>query len=269
MEKITKFLSQNMWQILIAIAIFVLGIALAKIIRRIAKRLMKRANFEKSVINFLAQVIYFFLVFIVIISTLNQLNVPTGSLLASLGAIGLAIGLAVKDSLSNFAAGIILLVFKPFKVDDFIDINGHKGTVLSINIMSTEIMTKDNKRVFIPNSTFTANSIVNYSCNENRRIQLIVDIAYDTDHRKAMEILRNIFLKDERILNRENVEIGLLNFAASSVQIVCYPEFKTEDYWSVYYDTLEQIKLEFDEKGIEIPFTNQTIHIKNIEEVAR
>ncbi len=269
MEKIIKYFTENMWQFIIAIAIFVLGIAIAKIIRGVAKKLMKKANFEKSAINFLAQIIYFFLVFIVIISTLHQLGIPTGSLLTSLGVIGLAIGLAVKDSLSNFAAGIILLVFKPFKVDDFIDIQSHKGTVLSINIMTTEIMTKDNKRIFIPNSTFTANSIINYTCNENRRIQLIVDIAYDADHRKAMEILKNIFLKDERILNRENVEIGLFNFAASSVQIVCYPEFKTEDYWQVYYDTLEQIKLEFDANGIEIPFTNQTIHIKNIDEVVR
>ncbi len=265
MENIKLFFNNNLTTILFAISIFVIGFALAKFIKKISIKIMVKASFEKSVVNFLSQVIYILSLTIVIIATLAKLGAPTHSLLAVLSTFGLAIGLAIKDTISNFASGIILLIFKPFKVDDYININTKEGTVLAINIMTTEIMTKDNKKIFIPNSMFTQNTITNFSCNKNRKIQLIVDIAYDADHKKAMKILKEIFLKDERIINRDNVEIGLFNFAASSVQIVCYPEFKTEDYWPVYYHLLEEIKLGFDKNGIEIPFTNQTIHVKNID----
>ncbi len=269
MEKAMKYLGENSTTILVSIGMVIGGLILAKVIRTLSKRVMAKAKIDRTVINFLSQVLYVILIVIILISTLNYLGAPTASLIAMIGALGIAVGLALKDTLANFAAGIIILIFKPFKADDLIDVNNFKGTVHVINIMSTEIITRDNKKIFIPNSVFTDHSIINYSSNKNRKIQLIVDIAYDADHQKAIEILKNIFSKDKRIVNNNDLEIGLFNFAASSVQIVCYPEFKTENYWPVYYDTLEQIKLEFDKNGIEIPFTNQTIHIKNIEEVTR
>ncbi len=263
MEKLSMFLKENYQTILMAITILVIGTILAKILKNASVKFMKKAKIERAAISFLSQILYAFLIFIVCINFLNSLGIPTTSLMASIGAIGLAIGLSIKDSFSNFAAGIILLIFKPFKADEYIEICGNEGVVKAIHIMNTEIINKENKVIIIPNSTFTNNSIINYSANNIRKIKLILDIAYDTDHKKAIEILRDIFDKNKNVLNNKEIEIGLFNFASSSVQIIAYPEVTTKDYWKSYYSIMDQIKIEFDRNNIEIPFTNQTIHIKS------
>jgi small conductance mechanosensitive channel len=177
------------------------------------------------------------------------------------GAAGLAVGLSLQDSLKNFAAGVMMIVFRPFKVGDFIEAGGTSGVVETINIFSTTMRTGDNREVIVPNGTIYGGTIVNYSARDTRRIDMTFGIGYEDDIRRAKDIMQRILEEDDRVLKDPEPTIGLSELADSSVDFVVRPWVKTADYWSVRFDLNERIKLAFDENGISIPFPQMHVHL--------
>ena len=205
------------------------------------------------------------LFFIVIVAAISHLGFNTTSLVAIVGAAGLAIGLALQGSLSNFASGVLLIVFKPFKSGDFIEVAGVAGMVEQILIFSTQLRTGDNKTVIIPNGAITSGTITNYSTKATRRIDLIIGVSYQADLAKTKALLLAIASADERVLKDQTVTVGVSALADSSVNFVVRPWVNSEDYWPTYYDLLEKIKTELDAAGIEIPFPQLSIHMNKEE----
>ena len=197
-----------------------------------------------------------------VLMALSQIGVQTTSFIAILGAAGLAVGLALQGSLSNFASGILIILFRPFKSGDFIDAGGVSGTVDKIEIFQTIMKTPDNKKVIIPNAQITGSAITNYSAEPTRRVDLLIGISYDSDLRKAKALLEDIVKQDSRILATPAPVIAVAALADSSVNIHLRPWVNAADYWAVYWDTLEKVKLTFDEQGIGIPFPQMDLHIK-------
>jgi small conductance mechanosensitive channel len=192
---------------------------------------------------------------------LEKLDIKTTSFIAILGAAGLAIGLALQGSLANFAAGVLMIIFKPFKVDDFIEAGGVMGSVIEIGIFTTVLKSPDNKKVIVPNAHVTGGNITNFNANGTRRIEIIAGISYDDDIDKAKAILNDLVASDDRILKDPAPQIALSEMADSSVNFVVRPWVNAADYWDVYFGTTETIKKKFDEAGITIPFPQRDVHI--------
>jgi small conductance mechanosensitive channel len=244
---------------LIALAILLLGLWAVKIVVGISRRLMNKAGADPMLSSFLGSILKGLLLIAVFIATLDQLGVQTTSLIAVLGAAGLAVGLALQGSLSNFAAGVMLIVFKPFRVGDFVEAGGSAGTVEAIRIFSTLITSPDNREITIPNGQIYNGLIVNVTARDKRRIDLVIGISYDDDIRKAKEIVENILKSDERVLDDPAPSVGVMDLADSSVNLYVRPWTKKEDYWSTRGDLLERIKAEYDSNGISIPFPQREI----------
>ena len=204
---------------------------------------------------------YIALLVFVVLAALGQLGIQTTSFIAVIGAAGLAIGLALQGSLSNFAAGFLMIIFRPFKVGDYIEGAGVAGTVETIHIFTTQLLTPDNKTVIIPNASLTADNITNYSAKGTRRVDFVFGIGYGDDIDKAKKIMADILAKDERIFKDPVPKIALVELADSSVNFVVRPWVKVEDYWDVYFDTTENIKKSFDAEGISIPFPQHDVHV--------
>ena len=200
----------------------------------------------------------------VIIASLNRLGVNTTSLVALLGAAGLAIGLSLQDSLKNFAAGVMIILFKPFKLGDFVEAGGATGVVENISIFSTKFKTGDNKEVIVSNGNIYGGMIVNYTAKETRRIDMVIGIGYNDDIKKAKNIITEILDADERILLDPAPSVSIGELGDSSVNFNVRPWVKTEDYWAVRSDTLEKIKLAFDENGISIPYPQMDVHLDEV-----
>jgi small conductance mechanosensitive channel len=247
--------------IIFALLIFVIGRMVAKIIVSVTKRLLKRANMDVMLVNFVCSILSTALLLFVIIASLDQLGVDTTSLIALLGAAGLAVGLALQNSLQNFAAGVMLIVFKPFKSGDFVEAAGVSGTIEKIGIFSTTMKTGDNREIIMPNGKIYGDTITNYSAKDTRRIDMVFGIGYDDDIRKARDILRNLVDKDERILKEPEVKIAVSELADSSVNFIVRPWVKSGDYWPVKFDLTENVKLAFDENDISIPFPQVQMHV--------
>ena len=239
----------------------VIGWLVAKFLRGVFRRVLDKANVEKTLISFLTNVFYMALLTLVVITALGKLGVPTGSFIAVIGAAGLAIGFALQGSLGNFAAGVMLIIFRPFKVGDYIEAAGTSGTVEGIQVFASTLRTPDNKTITIPNSAITAGNITNYSTKPMRRVDLIFGISYGDDIKKAKGILDGILTKDHRVLEDPEPTIAVAELADSSVNIVVRPWVKTEDYWGVFFDITEAVKLEFDAQGISIPYPQQDVHM--------
>lgn len=249
--------------ILSALIIFVIGRLIAKgLISWLSKQLEKSAM-ERTLISFIGNILYATLLIIVIIAALNQLGIDTTSLLAVFAAASLAVGLALKDSLSNFASGVLLILFRPFKQGDFIEAGGTAGIVEQINIFNTIMRTGDNREVIVPNSQVYGGTIVNYSARETRRIDLIFGIGYDDDIRQAKALFEEIIKADQRILTEPECTIAVSELADHSVNFVIRPWVKSEDYWAVRFALLENLKLKCDETGISIPYPQRDVHIYN------
>jgi len=201
------------------------------------------------------------LMLVVVVIALDQLGVDTTSLVALVGAAGLAVGLALKDSLQNFAAGVMLVLFRPFKNGDFVEVSGVSGVVEKITIFSTLIRTGDNKEVIVPNGGIYSGTIVNYSARDTRRIDLVVGVDYGCDVREAKRILEDILASNPLILKDPEPVVALAELADSSVNFNVRPWVKTDDYWGVRAEVLEQVKLTLDEKGIGIPFPQMDVHV--------
>lgn len=197
----------------------------------------------------------------IIIAALATLGVQTTSFIAVIGAAGLAIGFALQGSLSNFAAGVMIIIFRPFKVGDYVEVGGASGTVEAIHIFSTIVNTPDNKKIIIPNSRVSGDTITNYSANDIRRVDLVVGVSYGDDIRKAKQILEKILSEEQRILKDPPFTIGVMELGDSSVNFAVRPWVKTSDYWAVYFDLTERVKTTFDENGISIPFPQRDIHL--------
>jgi small conductance mechanosensitive channel len=247
--------------IILALAVFIIGRWLANMIVRGVKRLMKKANMDEALIGFLSSILNAVLLVVVVIAALEQLGVNTTSVLAVFAAAGLAVGLALKDSLSNFSAGVMLIIFKPFKVDDFIEAAGILGVVEVIRIFNTQLRTGDNREIIVPNAQIYSGIITNFSAREQRRIDLVIGIGYEDDIRAAKQILEGILQIEDRILKDPAPVILVSELGESSVDLAVRPWVNSADYWNVRSDLLETIKREFDAKGISIPYPQRDVHM--------
>jgi small conductance mechanosensitive channel len=244
-----------------ALLIFLIGKWIARKITNVLIRLMTVRAVDVTLIKFLEGILYYALLASVVIAAAGQLGIKTTSFLAVLGAASLAIGLALKDSLANFSSGVMLILFRPFKVGDVVTIGGESGTVEAISVFSTILNTGDNQKKIIPNGAISNATITNITANPTRRVDLVVGIGYDDDIRKAKATLEEIMSADSRILQSPAAVVAVSALGASSVDLVVRPWVKTEDYWDVYYSLNEKIKLTFDEKGITFPYPQQDVHL--------
>ena len=251
--------------VLIALVIFIIGRILAKWVAAVARKAMLKAGIEQTLVRFLNKLIYYVLLAVVVIAAADQVGIKTTSFIAILGAAGLAVGLALKDSLANFASGVMLILFQLFKVGDAISTAGVTDKVFQIDIFSTIIMTPDNQKVIVPNSSITSGVITNITAEPTRRIDLTIGIGYDDDITQAKKVLKNLVDADTRILKDPAPAIGVVELADSSVNLIVRPWVKTGDYWDVRLDLTEKIKLTFDKEGISFPYPQQEVHMRQVD----
>ncbi len=250
--------------IAVAIAIFIVGKIAAKWFTKfIIKALEKSNNVDETLTKFLSSVLYGIMIVVVALAALSQAGVQTTSFIAILGAVGLAIGLAFKDTLSNISAGVMLMIFRPIKVGEYVEAGGTAGTIEEINIFNTILKTPDNKMIIVANANVIGSNIINYSRKETRRVDITFGIGYDDDLKKAKVLLENILSEDERILMDPKPFVAVSELADNSVNFVTRSWVKSGDYWGVYFDTIEKVKLAFDENGISIPYPQMDIHTKS------
>lgn len=254
------------WQVLIAIIILVLGRYAAKYLSRFSERLMEKGKMDHTLSRFLSGITYYVAMIVVVIAGLNQLGIETTSIVAVLATAGLAVGLALKDSLSNFAAGVMIITFRPFVIGNFIEAGGVTGIVESIGIFTTQLATLDNKSIIVPNSSIIGTSITNYSAKDTRRVDLVIGVSYGSDIKKVKDILAEIADNDPKVLQDPIYTVAVGELADSSVNFVYRLWVKSDDYWDVYFGTLETVKLRFDAEGIEIPFRQLDVHMKQSEQ---
>ncbi len=252
--------TQWLISIAFAIAIVVVGRIVVKWLVKLIRKLMVRSDLDPILVNFASSIANAVLLLFVFIAALDQLGVNTTSLIALLGAAGLAIGLALQGSLQNFAAGVMMIVFRPFKLGDFIEAGGVTGVVEQISIFSTKMNTVDNREIIIPNGQIYAGAITNYSAKDTRRIDMVFGIGYDDDMLKAKKIMEDILTKHELVLDNPESVVAVAELADSSVNFNVRPWVNSDDYWDVRADLIEQIKLAFDKKGISIPYPQMDIH---------
>ncbi len=248
-------------KVIAALIILTVGYLAARTIRAVVRRLMARARVEKTLVSFVSNLTYMLLLAFVAIAALEKLGVNTTSFAALIAAAGLAIGLALQGSLGNFASGFLIILLRPLNVGDYVEAAGIAGTVEAIKVFATELRTPDNKLIIVPNSEITSSSITNYSAKKTRRVDMVFGVGYDDDLRKAKEILQRIVDDDPRVLEDPAPVVAVSELADSSVNFVVRPWVARDDYWKVYWDTTEKVKLELDAHGISIPFPQQDVHL--------
>jgi small conductance mechanosensitive channel len=246
-----------------AIIVLILGFWITNIVTRILVKIMNKRNVEPSLVSFVKSFLRISLKILIIVTVLGMIGVAMTSFIAILGAAGLAVGLALQGSLANFAGGVLILIFKPFKVGEFIEAQGFMGTVSEIQIFNTILLTIDNKRIVIPNGNLSNNVLTNFSSQETRRVEWTFGVAYGTDYDKTEQIIMDVLKNDQRILSEPEPFIALKEMADSSVNIVARVWTKLEDFWPVYWEINKNIYKAFNEKGIEIPFPQVDVHMKN------
>ena len=247
--------------VITATVIFFLGRWIAIQLKTFLVSVMERKGIDAMLVSFTGNVAYIAMIVFVIITALGHLGIQTTSFVAIIGAAGLAIALSLQSSLANFASGVMIILFRPFKTGDFVEAGGVSGVVEGIQIFSTQMKTGDNKSIIVPNASITGGNITNYSAKEERRVDMIFGIGYDDDLKKAKDILLELVNKDERILKEPATVIAVGELGDSSVNLICRPWVKTGDYWAVYWDMTEAVKLRFDKEGISIPYPQQDVHM--------
>ncbi len=247
--------------ILKAAAILIIGWIVVKILAAVVRRILLRNRTDDTLTKFLVSLTKIVLLAFVVIAAIDALGVHTTSFVAIIGAAGLAIGFALQGSLANFAAGVMLMVFRPFKSGDYVEAGGTNGVIEAVEIFNTILNTPDNKRVIVPNGKITSDKIINYSAMEKRRVDLAFGIGYGDDIKKAKATLERILSEDERILEDPAPTVAVLELGDSSVNLVVRPWVKTLDYWNVYFAITEKVKLTFDQEGISIPFPQHDVHL--------
>jgi len=254
--------------VVFALLIWFIGRKVVKIIISVVDSIFVKAEVETVLSDFLRSIIATLLTAFLAIAALEQLGVPTTSLVAIFGAAGLAVGLSMQDSLKNFAAGVLIIINSPFKAGDFIEVAGVSGVVEKVSVFSTVIRTGDNREVIVPNGNIYGDVIVNYSARDTRRIDLVIGIGYEDDIKKTKEVLTKILEAEKRILKDPAFGIALGDLADSSVNFNVRPWVNSADYWAVRSDLLETIKLTFDAEGISIPYPQQDIHVKEFKQTS-
>lgn len=248
-------------RIVTALVIFYIGRIVVSAVVSFAQKLMLKQRLDETLIIFAVSILRTLLLLFVIIAALSQLGIDTTSLIALVGAAGLAIGLSLQSSLSNFAAGVMLIVFRPFVKGNFVEAGNAMGTVDKVNIFTTTMITPDNKEVIVPNGAIMSGTITNFSAKPTRRVDMTFGISYDDDLRLAREILQDIVSSDPRVLSTPAPAVMVGALADSSVNFLVRPWVNSADYWPVFWDTTEKVKLRFDEAGITIPFPQREVHI--------
>lgn len=254
--------------IVAAIAIIIIGMIIARIISNAANRVMRARHIDATVADFLSALVRYGIIAFTLIAALGRVGVQTASVIAVLGAAGLAIGLALQGSLSNLAAGVLLVTFRPFRSGEYVDLGGVAGTVLQVQIFSTTMRTVDGRIVVIPNGKIIANNIINFSREPVRRNEFIISVAYDSDIDQVKQLLTNIIESDDRILKDREKTVRLNELGASSVNFVVRVWSNSSDLQSVYWDVLERIKRDFDANGVSFPYPQMDVNFKRVKEQA-
>lgn len=248
-----------------AIVVWIIGSFVIKKLLKAFDRILEKKETDASLRPFLKSIVGILLKVLLVISVLSMIGVAMTSFIAILGAAGLAIGMALSGTLQNFAGGVMILLFKPFKIGDFIDAQGHKGTVKEIQIFNTILTDLDNKTIIIPNGGLSTNSMVNYSTEPTRRVDISVGIAYGEDVKKSREVLMELGKSDKRVLADPPPFIGVTELADSSVNLTFRIWVKGEDYWGVYFDMNENVYNAFNQSGVQIPFPQMDVHLQKSE----
>ena len=249
--------------VLLAILTLLIGLWIIKILRKGFNKAMEKADLEVSLMKFLSSLVSILLQVLLLISVVSMLGVQMTSFIALLGAAGLAVGLALQGSLANFAGGVLILLFKPFKVGDFIDAQGYMGTVNAIQVFNTVLKTPDNKTIIIPNGDLSNGSVTNFTTEGRRRVDWVFGIGYDDDLKKAKDILNDLIKQDSRILGDPEPMVVVSELGDSSVNFTVRVWVNSSDYWGVYFAMQENVKLTFDAQGISIPFPQRDVHVYN------
>ena len=247
--------------VVIALAIFYFGKMVISLVVRGIRKVMQRQEVDKTLETFVCNLVRMVLLVIVIIAAIGQLGIQTTSFIAIFGAAGLAVGLALQGSLSNFAAGVLIVLFRPYRVGDFIEAAGISGVVEQVQILTTILKTGDNKQIIVPNGQIMDSIITNYSANDKRRVDMVVGVSYDDDLDKVRSTIEELIAAEERVLEEPACTIAVSALADSSVNFVVRPWVKTADYWGVMFDLTEAIKKRFDKEGISFPFPQQDVHL--------
>jgi small conductance mechanosensitive channel len=254
--------------IVAAIAIIIVGMIVARIVSNAINRVMVARNIDATVADFLSALVRYGIIAFTLIAALGRVGVQTASVIAVLGAAGLAIGLALQGSLSNLAAGVLLVTFRPFRAGEYVDLGGIAGTVLNVQIFSTTLRTVDGKIVVVPNGKIIAGNIINFSREPVRRNEFLIGVAYDSDIDKVKQILTDIITSDERVLKDREITVRLNEFGPSAINFVVRAWSNSGDLQNVYWDVLERIKREFDAQGISFPYPQMDVNFKRVKEAA-
>jgi small conductance mechanosensitive channel len=273
MEEIKAFLTDSnlletvtsgVINLIVAVIIFLVGKWLAKRVQSTLEALLRKRNVEDVLVDFLGTISSVMVIIVATVAALDQIGIPAASFLAIIGAAGLAIGLALKDSLSNFASGVMLVLFRPFAKDDFIEAGGVTGTVNEIHLVSTLLTTPDNKLITVPNALMFTGTITNYSAKDTRRVDMAIGVGYNDDLKVAAEVLQRICDNHPMVLKEPAAKIFINNLGDSSVDFVVRPWSKSEDYWTVLADILETAKVELEAAGCNIPYPQTDVHIHQV-----
>jgi small conductance mechanosensitive channel len=248
-------------KVLIALLILFFGRLIAKLVTKIVGRFMERSKIDHTIVRFVCNLVYVALIAFIIIAALGQLGIQTASFIAVVGAAGLAIGLALQGSLANFAAGFLMIIFKPFKVGDYIEGGGVAGTVEEISIFTTILASPDNKTIIVPNAKLTEDNIVNWTVKGTRRMDLTMGIGYGDNIDKARQVIKDVLAEETRLLSTPEPLVAVVELGDSSVNFVVRPWVKPSDYWDVYFTLTEKLKKAFDANDISIPFPQRDVHI--------
>ncbi|MFN2200234.1 MAG: mechanosensitive ion channel family protein [Anaerolineae bacterium] len=250
-----------LWRIFLAAVILIAGWIATKIIVRLAERYLTRAKIDTLLVNFACSVLNWTLLVVVVIAALSTLGIDTTALIALLGAAGIAIGIALQDSLKNFASGVLLIIFRPFSVGDSVEAAGTSGIVEEITLFTTMMRSPDNRSVIVPNGAIYSDTITNNTARDTRRVDMVFGIGYEDDMRQARDLMMEIIKSDERVLSEPAPAVVLGELADSSVNFNVRPWCRTEDYWDVMASITEKIKLAFDDHGISIPYPQMDVHV--------
>lgn len=259
-----EILTNGAIKLLIALGIYVVGKWMARRIQNAMKKLLTKRAVDPVLVDFLGTVVFALIFIAAIIAAVDALGIPATSFLAILGAAGLAIGLALKDSLSNFASGVMLVLFRPFTKGDFVDVGGILGTVEEIHLVSTILITPDNKQIIAPNSMIYSSAITNFSAKDTRRVDMVIGVGYSDDLKVAAEVLHKVCWEHPKVLDKPETKIFINNLGESSVDFVVRPWVKSEDYWTVLAEILETAKVELEAAGCNIPFPQRDVHLHQV-----
>ena len=259
-----ELLSNGAINLVIALVIFVVGKWLARRVQNTLEKILRKREVDEVLVDFIGTIAFALIIVVAVVAAVDTLGIPATSFMAIIGAAGLAIGLALKDSLSNFASGVMLVLFRPFTKGDFVDAGGTMGTVDEIHLVSTILTTPDNKQIIVPNSLMYTSAITNYSAKDTRRVDMVIGVGYNDDLKVAAGVLKKICQDHPKIMDSPETNIFINNLGDSSVDFVVRPWVKSEDYWGVLADILETAKVELEAAGCNIPYPQTDVHLHQV-----